>query len=187
MNLSRLPKFTLSLFIFIFIQTGTIIPSSVTEEEPVIIYSHGSLCNKWIPSLFHRTIERSNILCSNAFILGPMKTFNYQDYIIPFLSCMGQDDDIKRLHEACKDHKQVILIGSSRGAAAIINYLGIYQPTNIIGAVIESTFDIYEYVFDKMLSAVYITNKETQKKLLPYIYKNYLIEIIHQWRYLSNG
>ncbi len=124
---------------------------ALVQGQPVTIYSHGLMCNKWIGGINHcESIVRSPY----AFIQGPMISFSYRDWLSPLSTCVGQEDDLEQLDGVCKNHTNIILVGCSRGAATIINYLGIYKPTNIIGAVIESPFDhtrnVINYLADQM-------------------------------------
>lgn len=121
-------------------------------QKPTTVYSHGYVCNKWIGYILHTSIKRPNKICRNAFIIGPIKSFNYSDWANPLVSHLGQDQDIKKLHKACAPYKNVILFGTSRGASTIINYLATYKPTNIIGAVVESPFDHLENVAENLIA-----------------------------------
>lgn len=111
---------------------------AVTPGQPITIYSHGLLCNKWIGGLHHCSCA---VRSPNAFIQGPMVSFSYRDWLAPLSTCAGQEDDLEQLHSVCKEHAHIILAGCSRGAASIVSYLGMNQPANIIGAIIESPFD----------------------------------------------
>jgi pimeloyl-ACP methyl ester carboxylesterase len=143
--------------------------------QPVTVYSHGALCNKFVAHVFHTDPHKQNRLCPNAFITGQLHSFNYRDWLVPFLTCWGQENDVERLHAACKEHEQVILVGSSRGAATIINYLGSYKPTNIVAAVVESPYDHVENIVDYWLQTIFVTSvTQTRiKNLLRRIFFNY--------------
>ena len=151
------------------------------SQEPITVYSHGYLCNKWVAHLFHTSIKRPNKICPHAFIIGPMKSFNYNDFANPMASHLGQDKDIKRLHEACKAHEQVILVGTSRGASAIINYLGVYKPTNVIAAVVESPFDHLDNIAENLIATRKIfkcmfnkrNKKDLKEKIRKTFFRNY--------------
>jgi len=141
---------------------------------PITIYSHGYMCNKEFARFFHNCLEKPNKINPNAFILGKMIAFNYGDYKNPFLCRLGQGDDIERLHNACKDHENVIIVGTSRGASTIINYLGTYKPTNILAAVLESPFDHANNVANNLLSKFSIKDKEGLiNTVRPFLFRNY--------------
>ena len=162
----------ITFFIVFFHSCNYGISNFFLNEEPITIYSHGLLCNKFVAHLFHiLTPDHTNRWCPEAFITGPIKSFNYNDCVMPLLSYFGQDDDIKRLHKACKNHKKVILVGTSRGASAIINYLGTYKPTNIIAAVLESPYDNTEKIAEYYLNSIFknylsASNKKRFKDIL---------------------
>lgn len=143
------------------------------ENQPVTIYSHGYMCNKYTAKVFHRTVESGNWWNSSAYITGPLVSFNYSDSSNPLVTNLGQGDDIERLHQACKDYKHVILVGTSRGAATIVNYLATHKPTNIIGVVLESPFDHIDTVAEYVLSNFRIKNiKNTQSTIQSFWFRN---------------
>lgn len=130
----------------------------ITGDEPRTIYSHGLLCNKWVGGLVHC----DNLIRSpNAFIKGPMISFHYRDWLSPLSTCVAQEDDLEQLHGICQKHTNVILVGCSRGAGAIINYLGMQKPNNVIGAVIESPFDDTRNVINYLAKQMNIHKKST--------------------------
>ena len=129
-----------------------------TQEEPITVYSHGLLCNKWVAGIHHCD---SLLRSPNAFIQGPMVSFSYNDWLAPLSTCVAQEDDLEQLHAACSYHTRVILAGCSRGAAAIVNYLGKYKPTNVIAAIIESPFDHTRNVIDYIAEQLHITKRDT--------------------------
>jgi len=161
--------------------------NQINDQEPITIYSHGCLCNKLIAKIFHTSIQRRNKICPNAFMIGPMKSFNYSDYLNPFSTYLAQENDVKRLHQACAPYKKVILVGVSRGASTIINYLGNYKPTNIIAAVIESPFDHFDNILEHVMAThiIYkriINNNNKQKvkrRLLRVFCRNYKYNGLH--------
>lgn len=149
-NSNRLAALITALSVFIILLPSTLTDisrltantkhygPSIVEGQPMTVYSHGLLCNKWIGGLHHCS---STVRSPNAFIQGPMVSFSYRDWLAPLSTCAGQEDDLEQLHSVCSKHSNIILAGCSRGAATIVNYLGMHKPTNIIGAVIESPFD----------------------------------------------
>lgn len=109
-------------------------------EAYVTVFAHGLGGDKEQGSYYH--LDFGN----NGFIEGTLKTFNFADYKNPFTSCLGQENDISFLHAACKNLNGVILVGVSRGAATIINYVGTMHPKNIRALVLESPFDKVESI-----------------------------------------
>lgn len=150
-----------------------IIEKPQDENQPVTIYSHGYMCNKYTAKVFHRTVESGNWWNSSAHIIGPLVSFNYCDSSNPLLTNLGQEDDIERLHLACKNYNKVVLAGTSRGAATIVNYLATHKPTNIIGVVLESPFDHIDNVAQYVLSNLKIKNvKNTQNMIQSFWFRN---------------
>ena len=135
---------------------------SVVPGEPLTIYSHGLLCNKWIGGLFHCD---NTIKSPNAFIQGPMISFSYPDWFAPLSTCVGQEEDLAQIHSVCKDHTHIILVGCSRGGGTIVSYLGMYKPTNIIGAVIESPFDDTRNVINYLADQINIQKRSVIDKI----------------------
>lgn len=126
------------------------------EGQPITVYSHGLMCNKWIGGLHHND---SLIRFPYAFIQGPMVSFHYRDWLAPLSTCVAQEDDLEQLHSVCQQHSNIILAGCSRGAGAIVNYLGMYKPNNVIGAVIESPFDHTRNVINYLAQQLHIQKR----------------------------
>ncbi len=79
-------------------------------------------------------------------IQKPYYSFNFPDANRGFDSnqtSLGQDNEIKTLaNEYGKiKNNSIVLMGMSRGASTILNFLGTRNPTSIVAAVIESPFD----------------------------------------------
>lgn len=107
-----------------------------TTHKKITIFSHGLGARGEHGTYYHVASGQPN-----AFIEGPLHTFNYPDVNAPQSSCLGQEADMAALHQACKNYEQVNLVGVSRGAATIFNYLAHYNPKNIALVIAESPFD----------------------------------------------
>lgn len=129
-------KFLLSLFFI----------SSSFANQIVTVFAHGLGANKTTAAFYQ------SALSNHGFIDGNLEVFNFQDYKNMFTSCLAQDDDIHTLDNACKKYRHAILVGVSRGAATITNYLGVMQPHNIAAAVVDSPFDMVDTVKDNVSS-----------------------------------
>lgn len=110
--------------------------ASAPAGQSTTIFSHGLGGNKDQGAYYHTLYGQPN-----AFIDGKMESFDYQDVQDSRSSCIGQDADIESLHGTSKNHSKVKLVGVSRGAAAIFNYLAKHQPKNVDITVTESPFD----------------------------------------------
>ncbi len=80
-------------------------------------------------------------------IQQPLHTFNFPDATRNGFdgrqTSLGQENEIKALANAyqhIKDH-QIILMGYSRGAAAVLNFLGTRNPANVVAVIVESPYD----------------------------------------------
>lgn len=83
---------------------------------------------------------------------------------------LGQEKDMDRLHQAYLKTREllpnhdVVLVGVSRGAATIINYVATYQPSHIRALVLESPFDHINSII------TYLTRK-WRLQWIPHIHK----------------
>lgn len=94
----------------------------------------------------------------NALIRhGSVFTFNFPDVspyfwrINPYQTSLAQDNDIRALHNAYAETMitvlnnnmapDTILLGLSRGASTIINFMALYNPEHIKAIILESPFD----------------------------------------------
>ena len=133
--------------------------SYLSAESIGFLYAHG---------LGRSSTDVHFYNCSKWNIIhGPLWTFNFPDVIPPGAFnpskvTLGQHEDCKSLHAnhnkfvTSNDITEIVLIGSSRGAATIINYLGLYEPTNVKAAVLESPFDSVENVIRHRLEQMNI-------------------------------
>jgi fermentation-respiration switch protein FrsA (DUF1100 family) len=154
--------------------------------KPVsFIYSHG----------FGSTSEKATSYVKSDIIPDDVIRFNYQDADLKFepikgigiglklwKSCIGQEDDIKRLADQIKRviDKDLVLFGESRGSSAIINYLGSASYSkNIKAVVVDSPFDTMQNVLFHRLNRFYldkIISPATVEKYLPYIVTQYKVD-----------
>lgn len=79
-------------------------------------------------------------------IKNPFYSFNFPDALRGFdgnQTSLAQENEIQTLaneYEKIK-HQKIILVGMSRGASTILNFLGTHASNSVIAAVIESPFD----------------------------------------------
>jgi len=114
----------------------TMISTLSPNDKIVTIFAHGLGGDATQGRYYHVDSNEQY-----SFIQTALITFNFKDAGNPFLSCLGQEADTACLHEICKKYTCAILVGCSRGAATIANYLATYQPKNIVAAILESPFD----------------------------------------------
>lgn len=97
----------------------------------------------------------------------PFVTFNFNDAISDktfhyHLLNLGQEADLQALntviHEVSAHNSSAkkILIGLSRGAVTIFNYVALYNPTDVAALVLESPFDTFTSVLKHFLGPAYL-------------------------------
>lgn len=86
-----------------------------------------------------------------------IETFDYPDVNHGILrvnrlqSSLAQENEIERLSQAfnqtvTQTNNDVVLIGVSRGASTIVNFMGLYNPDQVKAIVIESPFDCVDSI-----------------------------------------
>lgn len=77
---------------------------------------------------------------------------------------LGQDADLQQIHTSYlniinrdKDAK-IICFGVSRGACAMINYLALYKPANVKGAILEGASSCMEDIVENSFGLGYMMN-----------------------------
>lgn len=112
----------------------------------VYLFSHGLADS-------HKQAFRYKDLTSAQSI----ETFDYPDVNHGILrvnrlqSSLAQENEIERLALAfdqtvVKNGKKAILIGVSRGASTIINFMGLYNPEQVQAIILESPFDCVDSI-----------------------------------------
>lgn len=106
----------------------------------------GSLCVTFKSGYCHQwNIETTDTML--WIIQKPFFSFNFPDASRTGFdrsqTSLGQENEIVTLSNAHKKipHNKIILMGMSRGASTIINFLATRHPTNIAAAILESPFD----------------------------------------------
>lgn len=80
-------------------------------------------------------------------IQQPLYTFNFPDATRKGFdgneTSLGQENEIKTLANAYEyiKHNTIVVMGYSRGAATVLNWLGTKKPTHIAAAIVESPYD----------------------------------------------
>ncbi len=151
-----------------------------SEHSTAYLFAHGfGATQQQGLQLFARTHCHQRWLMDN-----PIATFNFPDaknddneYFREHVN-LGQEKDIERLRLAFEKTQQslpesdLVLVGISRGATTIINFVAQHQPEQVKALVLESPFDILSAVIKHLLARYYvswfpfsekITNKLCQK------------------------
>jgi predicted esterase len=134
---------------------------AIVKQKPIFIFVHGLFDN-------HTQVKPfQDILCEIGY-KRPVVSFDFDDAWYspfiqslekPFKSSLGQDDEIETLYsvyqEVINQFTQsnapvppIILIGVSRGASLVINFLATKKPAYVVGAICESPFDTLENVLE---------------------------------------
>ena len=108
-------------------------------------------------------------------IRQPLYTFNFPDAQHGFdrtQTSLGQDNEIRILanaYEKIKENK-VILVGMSRGATAILSFLGTRNAESVSAAVLESPFDSVLSMLDTHCGAFWLSFMPTILYTTPNIF-----------------
>lgn len=103
-----------------------------------------------------------------TFIDGRLFTYDYPDAITHFWRVnftktgLGQHNEIMGLQSAYNQtittldasedkNKDIILVGISRGATSILNFMGLHRPTRVKAVIVESPFDSTRTIAKNML------------------------------------
>lgn len=133
------------LLLLLFISTA-----SLAQEQIITLFVHGIADSHTQADPFKTVMTNVYTLdfdCSRQEAYWPLNMIYY--------CSLGQDNELAHMHhEFQKLNEQFphadgfILIGVSRGASIIINYLARYQPKKIKAVILESPFDTIENVIE---------------------------------------
>lgn len=135
------------LFLLILLLVSTL---NLAQEQVITLFVHGIADSHTQADPFKNVMSDVYALdfdCSRQESYWPLNMICY--------CSLGQDNELEHMHhEWQKLNEQFphadgfILIGVSRGASIIINFLARYQPQKIKAVVLESPFDTIENVVD---------------------------------------
>lgn len=156
------------LFNFLFF-LATMLSVSVHASNTVFLYAHGLGSNQdQVHKLYTRfTIDKTEN--KQWLIDGPLALFDFPDatdvparYNSAFVN-LGQQLDLERLHYAYEETLKhaptcnIVLIGLSRGAATVLNYVSLYKPPRLAGVVVESPFDCFQTLVKHIMKRLHVT------------------------------
>ena len=130
---------------------------------------------------------------SAHLIDGDLYTYDFPDATKRFWrvnftrTAFGQEYEVEGLQRAYEQvmtkqpEKKVILMGMSRGAATILNFVAKYQPKNIKALVVESPFDSTISIVKNMLQRCYLDKVPGMQTL-----GHYIMSAIF-WQHSPNG
>lgn len=140
------------------------IPGIYSSEQPqpiapIYLFSHGLAGGKHQAYKYTRTYHKEGKLEVNTrYILDePLVSFDYPDTTDRFwkvkrsVTTLGQESEILELEKhynaivesSQTDEPHIIIFGISRGASAVVNFLGTHERPAIKAAVVESPFDSF--------------------------------------------
>lgn len=137
------------------------------SERIAYLFAHGlGASQKQAISLSNTNI--SNLGNDFCIIGKPLVLFDFPDartredeYRAKYVN-LGQKRDLQRLHSVyhralaeLPDHN-FVLMGLSRGAAAILNYVALYDPQKIRALVIESSFDTIKGIIKNLMRRFHV-------------------------------
>jgi hypothetical protein len=126
------------------------------QSAPTFLYSHGLFDNHtqayWFAKTTPQGVENKRYIMN-----GEIVTFDYLD-VSPWFwrtdftqVSVGQTNEVLRLKEIFQTtqsllelegrNTDMVLVGVSRGASVIINYMGIFNPESVKALVLEAPFD----------------------------------------------
>lgn len=128
--------------------------SNYADHQISYIFSHGLIDShkQAFPYLESSQPDKPYIL------KYPLITFDYPDVSSGILkinrlqSSLAQDNEIERLEQVYSYLKgKAILVGVSRGASTIINFIAQYNPDNALALILESPFDCVDNIVKSLI------------------------------------
>lgn len=146
--------------------------SVMAQSEVTYLFSHGlSDSHKQVNNYTQTVNQKKPYIIQNPYI-----SFDYPDVgkglfkLNRLQTSLAQDNEIQRLAQiffsSCNKESRVVLVGVSRGASTIINFMGLCNAQNVCALVLESPFDCIESIMQRMIN-------ETSWGCIPGIRKNY--------------
>lgn len=156
------------LFNFVFF-LATVLSLSAHASTTVFLYAHGLGSNQNQAHKLYTRFSGDKTENKHWLIDGPLALFDFPDATdVPgqanreFVN-LGQQLDLERLHFAYEETLKlapdcdIVLIGLSRGAATVLNYVSLYKPQRLKGVVVESPFDSFESLVKHIMKRLHVT------------------------------
>jgi len=162
----------LGMFWTIFFTFWATLSSAQAHNNVKYLFSHGlSDSHKQVNKYTKSLNKKKPYIIQNPFV-----TFDYPDVGKGILklnrlqTSLAQNNEIERLAQTffsqLNNQPEVVLVGVSRGASTIVNFMGLYNPHNVSAIILESPFDCVESIAQKLIN-------ETKWGCIPGIRKNY--------------
>jgi hypothetical protein len=156
------------LFNFVFF-VAMVFSLSTHAANTIFLYAHGLGSNQHQARKLYTRFRLDNTENKHWLIDGPIALFDFPDATdVPDQSNaafvnLGQQLDLERLHFAYEETlKQdpdctIVLIGLSRGAATVLNYVSLYKPARLKGVIAESPFDSFDSLVKHIQKRLHLT------------------------------
>ena len=145
--------------------------SFTQKNDCVYLFSHGIAdTNKQVLGYTQSDNKTKPYIITNPFV-----SFDYPDASSSMFrinrtqTSFAQENEIQRLSQVffspVMRNKNAVLVGVSRGASVLVNFMGIYNASNVAALILESPFDCVE-------SIVLALTHEKRLSWIPGIKKN---------------
>lgn len=145
---------------------------SDTSSSIAYVFAHGLGANQTQAAKLFKPHRQESIL------YGPTAVFDFpdakkedNDYNARYVN-LGQTRDIQCLAHACNrtrqhlpDCKEIVLLGVSRGSAAILNYAALYPDAPVKAIVAEAPFDHLKNIVKHLLKRFHLSWMPFSKKI----------------------
>jgi len=141
----------------------SLLADATDNHEVVYLFAHGLGATQEQAYPFMPTTDKSEWIINK-----PVALFDFPDAKENNLTYehskvnLGQEIDMERLHSAYEKIVEqypsatVVLVGISRGAVTILNYVALYKPKAVRAIIIESPFDCFANVANHLLNRFHI-------------------------------
>jgi alpha-beta hydrolase superfamily lysophospholipase len=157
--------------IFLGLLVGTAMNAATKKTDTRYLFSHGIADSH---KQAFKYVESEN--SQKPYILKhPLITFDYPDVSNSIFkmnrtqTSLAQENEVNRLAHAffstMAETPQSVLVGVSRGASTLINFMGIHNPANVAALILESPFDCVESIINCLIH-------ETKLSWIPGIKRN---------------
>jgi pimeloyl-ACP methyl ester carboxylesterase len=167
-----------------------LLPSAYLQATITYLFSHGLADTHKQAHQYLKSDKKPE----KPYILdAPLVTFDYPDATDSFLrvnrtqTSLGQENEIQRLARAFSANpaksEHTIVVGVSRGASTILNFMALYNPETVKAIILESPFDCAENVVKSLINNSRISWLPGAQKcavgLIGFVFSKYKASGIH--------
>lgn len=179
----------------IFFSISILFPSSSLQATITYLFSHGLADTH---KQAHQYLKSEKDPEKPYILYFPLVTFDYPDATESFLrvnrtqTSLGQENEIQRLAGAFSANpaksNHTIVVGVSRGASTILNFMALYNPETVRAIILESPFDCAENVVKSLINNSKISWLPGAQKcavgLIGFVFSKYKANGIHPIHHL---